>query len=580
MGHLLSKIGIKNYRSIKSECFELSYYTPLVGYNNAGKTNILNSIQWLLYKKKLESSDFYDSSKEVCVEGVISGLDSSALHSLDISHRDALSPFIINEELKVRRVQSSPNINATQIKLEVYSNSDWVNGSNVEKALQVLFPEPIFIGAMEDAEEDSSNSKSTTTIGKLLKKLSDPIESQHGSNFNQQLTTLRDMVSANGSSRVAELNNYDKEVNDLITDFFPGIEIKFHIPVPDLKNIFEKGTIKVYESGSNERDISSFGHGTQRSIQMSLIRYLSEKFRDSTCNTTTFLLIDEPELYLHPQAIEILRCSLKDLSDCGYQVVFSTHSPMTISHNDIENAILVRKNDSLGTHKRKTIRGAIQQIEHDSTSQIQLLFSLSNSTQILFSEKVILTEGKSELRLLPSIFEHVNGKTLGYHKIALIEQGGVASTKKCLDILKIMDLPAKAIVDFDFIKLVIKNNILPENDVDIQQIRSHLANIAPSKNILLDNEGWPTKNGNVSASDAFSMLASEVSIQSNIDNLHSKLKGQNIWIWKHGSIEHYLMISKSESGWAQFKSNLNSQPIQDITHDYSEIEDCIRWLIS
>lgn len=42
MAHLLSQIKIENYKSVISENFELSSYTPLVGYNNAGKSNLLS----------------------------------------------------------------------------------------------------------------------------------------------------------------------------------------------------------------------------------------------------------------------------------------------------------------------------------------------------------------------------------------------------------------------------------------------------------------------------------------------------------------------------------------------------------
>ena len=63
------------------------------------------------------------------------------------------------------------------------------------------------------------------------------------------------------------------------------------------------------------RDVSALGHGAQRSIQMALVRHLADIKRDSGEQASnTILLIDEPELYLHPQAIEVLRDALKTLS--------------------------------------------------------------------------------------------------------------------------------------------------------------------------------------------------------------------------------------------------------------------------
>ena len=50
MSHIISYLKVKNFKSIKEESFELANYTALVGYNNAGKSNIIESLQWLLKK--------------------------------------------------------------------------------------------------------------------------------------------------------------------------------------------------------------------------------------------------------------------------------------------------------------------------------------------------------------------------------------------------------------------------------------------------------------------------------------------------------------------------------------------------
>jgi|GEM_PF-4055624 AAA15 family ATPase/GTPase len=42
--HRLSQVRIQNYKSIKDLDLKLTDYTPLVGYNNAGKSNILEAM--------------------------------------------------------------------------------------------------------------------------------------------------------------------------------------------------------------------------------------------------------------------------------------------------------------------------------------------------------------------------------------------------------------------------------------------------------------------------------------------------------------------------------------------------------
>lgn len=379
---------------------------------------------------------------------------------------------------------------------------------------------------------------------------------------------------------------FDQEINDKLDAFFPDIKVKVHIPTPELKEVFKKGTIKVYENLlPNPKDVSSLGHGAQRSIQMTLIRHLADlKLIAQQNRTTTLLLIDEPELYLHPQAIEILRKSLTILSCQGYQVIFSTHSPFMITQKDVGNTVLVRKNDTLGTFKRTTLKSAIPLVEQQAPHQLTLMYSLSNSSNILFSEKALLAEGKTENKLLPLIIEKITGKTILHHKTALVKLDGSGNTKKSIQVLATMDLPTKAIVDLDFgLKNGISEGYLQPGDTDIEACLTEVANITVANNIAIGNDGWPTKNGtSISAAEGFSILAQSQNIQQNIVNICTKMQAHNIWVWKKGTIENHLNLTgKSEAIWATFTSTLETTDLQTmLPHDCQEIENCINWVLN
>ncbi|MDP1814019.1 MAG: AAA family ATPase [Leadbetterella sp.] len=589
MNHKLSQITIQNYKSIISHEFDLTDYTPLIGYNNAGKSNLLSGIKWLLRKSSLSVESFNSPNDPVTIEGKIEGIDDALLGSLTAPHKASIKPYIDNGELRIKRVQNQPGDTVTNIKLFVYDSREdaeenpWVaNPNGIDGAISALFPESIHIGAMENSEEDVSKPKTTSTIGKLLSEIIGPIETQYGAQVTAALNSLKDILDAEGLNRAPELTQFDTEVNQKIDNFFPDVNIRLHVPTPELKEVFNKGTIKVYESHSpNGRDVSALGHGAQRSIQMALIRHLAELKRASqTHNTTTLLLIDEPELYLHPHAIEIVRDALKMLSTQGYQVIFSTHSAMMVTQADMANAILIRKDNAQGTHKKLTLKHAVSQIAQDAPSQIQLIYSLSNSSKILFSERVILTEGKTEQRILPKIIEKITGKTLGLHKYALIRQDGVTNTKKSLAVLDVMGLPSKAIVDLDYaFKNATTDGFLAANDPDVTACHQFLAQIAVSNGIDLGNDGWPKTNTRYTAAEAVAFLASHAQIYLNIESLHVKLLAHNIWVWKKGAIEKHIGITgKSEQVWSNFVTQMQTQSLQDIVPDYPGVEECIVWL--
>lgn len=72
--HHLSRTKIKNYRSCANVELSLGNCTPIVGYNNAGKSNIMSAIEWLISPKALTTGDFYDATLAVSMEGAIEGL--------------------------------------------------------------------------------------------------------------------------------------------------------------------------------------------------------------------------------------------------------------------------------------------------------------------------------------------------------------------------------------------------------------------------------------------------------------------------------------------------------------------------
>jgi putative ATP-dependent endonuclease of the OLD family len=72
--HTLAHISISNFRSCKNVSLPLGDFTPVVGYNNAGKSNILAAIEWLIEPSALAAGDFLDPSSALVVEGAVTGI--------------------------------------------------------------------------------------------------------------------------------------------------------------------------------------------------------------------------------------------------------------------------------------------------------------------------------------------------------------------------------------------------------------------------------------------------------------------------------------------------------------------------
>lgn len=561
----------------------MSGFTALIGYNNAGKTNILMGIRWLLSRFSLDISYFDDPNRPVEVEGVFDGITETVLNRLGEEKAAEVKPFLAGDMLKIKKVQRVPGEVPENVELWAFvppnrrkdKRQEWVRmGDAFRHAFSRMFPQSIAIWDFEGNE----------AFTKLLHEIFKPLERRFGGEFNDIINKFSDMLSPGGENQAAEIQSFDRDVNEKLHPLFPSVRVELDIPIPTLETFLKKATLKVIDEDDGfERDINRMGAGSQRAIQMALIRYLSEikKHHNNHYLSRTLLLIDSPELYLHPQAVELVRVALKNLSNEGYQVVFATHSAQMVTSEDVSTSLLIRKNKERGTFMRKRMEDAVHQVVQDAPSQLQMLFSLSNSNELLFADYVLLTEGKTEWRVLPALFERITGQSFALIKCALVRQGGVSNTRKSMQVLDAMDMPVRAIVDLDYaFTTATRDGFLEANDPDIKFCRNLFRELAFHQHLRLVNGLPVNKHSNISASRAYAMMAEMPEAEKAIRSIHAKLRSQGIWVWTRGAIEEHLGLeAKNEAAWSNFIERSKSRNFIQNLPDYDGIVELCNWII-
>ena len=579
----LSRITISNLRSIQRETFPLSDFTALIGYNNAGKTNILMGIRWLLANFSLDISYFDDPNHPVEAEGLFEGITEQVLNRLGEEKAAEVEPFLSGTTLRVKKVQRIPGELPGNIEFWAFcppngkrKGKDWVRvNDKFTAAFNRMFPESI---AIWDFEGNQAYTK-------LMHEIFKPLERRFGGELSQVIEQFTELLSPGSDCQAEEIKAFDKEVNSALRPLFPSVRVELDIPVPTLETFLKSATIKVVDEDDGfERDISRMGAGSQRAIQMALIRYLAEikKHHNNHYLSRKLLLIDSPELFLHPQAVELVRVALKNLSNEGYQVIFATHSAQMVTSEDVSTSLLIRKNRERGTFMRKRMEDAVRQVVKDAPSQLQMLFSLSNSNELLFADYVLLTEGKTEWRVLPALFERITGQSFALIKCALVRQGGVSNTRKSMQVLSAMDIPVRAIVDLDYaFTTATRDGFLSANDPDITECRNLFRELACHNHLRLVNGLPVNKHSNISASTAYAMMASMPEAERPIRNIHNKLCEQGIWVWTRGAIEEHLGLNgKNEMVWRNFIERSKSKNFIQTLPDYDGIEALCQWIIN
>lgn len=589
--HRISKVRVENYKSIIDGEFPLASYTPLVGYNNAGKTNVLKALSWVVKKNGLPTADFFDPEKPIVITAEISGITAEVLDAIEEKHRKKIEPVVVDGLLQIRRTQQAPDAKVSDIRLEVWKLNNegvgsWeVNPTGIDAAISHLFPEPLFIGAMENATEDVGKFGASTTIGKLIKEIIEPITAAHAGPINEALSDISAKLSAESPTKDQNLIDLDFKIQRELGTIFPGVSAKTHIPTPEFADFLKGATIKIFEESYHNpegRDASSFGHGAQRSVQIALIKCLAEikKENAGTAARTTLLLIDEPELYLHPQAIELIRASLRRLSGEGYQVVFSTHSANMIAREDAQNALLIRRNVAAGTRAYPRIQDAVRDSIADAEHQSETLFTLTNATKILFSERVVLAEGKTEQAILPDIYSHECGKTFDEDKTGLVALGSSGNIPGAIGVLRAMGIVVKAVVDLDFaFKVACQIGMIAPDHPAILACKGVFVRLAGENKCVVDQSDLPTKGNGVSAAKAFELMAAEADAQPHVQTLHDLLLQQGIWLWKNGAIEAHLgLASKKPAAHMAFLRDLPSDQFRNGLPDYPGAQAMLTWL--
>ncbi len=578
----LISISIRNLRSIREETFPLSDFTALIGYNNAGKTNILMGIRWLLFRSTLDNSYFDDPNQPVEVEGLFGGISDSVLEKLAPEDAAQLKPFLRNGKIRVQRFQKLPGESVSGVEFWALDwNGDGGKGEWVkvpigfETVFSRIFPPPIQIW---DFEGDKA-------FAKLLDEIFSPLERRLGKEFNDLIQKFTSLLDSGSDSRAEELELFERGLNQKLRPLFPSVNVHLDIPSPTLRTFLSTAKLNVFDEDDGfERNIHSMGAGSKRAIQMALVRYLDEvkKHHHNHYLSRTLLLIDSPELFLHPQAVELVRVALKNLSREGYQVVFATHSAQMVTSEDVSTSLLIRKNKTRGTFMRRRMEDAVHSVIADAQSQLQTLFSLSNSNELLFADYVLLTEGKTEWRVLPTLFEKMTGYSFALLRCALVHQGGVSNTRKSMQVLSAMDLPVRAIVDLDYaFNNAHQDGFLAKDDPDVEFCKSLFRELALQEHVRLVHSIPVSKKSRIPASEAYVLMAKMPEAREPLHRIHQKLADEGIWVWERGAIEQHLGLSgKNERAWHQFVERVHHEDPHHFLPDYEDIKNLCDWIVA
>lgn len=641
----ISKLIIKNYKSIKDETFIFNKgINILVGKNNAGKSNIVSALNEILADKynttSYEDKIFYTDStnnikrefKIIAEIEDIKTLEFSLLDNIKKSTAliDITQYFNENDEefnndwlikdddelkeiypdkfdyksinlLKWFKKEELENIlsNTEKIWIYKYYNKDNdVNLYNIilkvdensknpfDSTKNIKFYRMLYINQNIKATlitsllipafrtpETTLRITKWTWYGKLLqKKWNESCNMQHKLDIDKASSDLKKTIG----KVYADLKN---DLNVQLGKTLSLMNIKIDINMLENKSEDYYKNIRLYVDDGIETPLESKGSGLQSLIMIELFKFYCKVF-----NQSSLLILEEPELFLHPHAKRMLSDILNDFIKNGgrnneNQIIITTHSEEFIHNVDIENINVIRKT------KEGTKKSRINKENYGDGKELQKLkIELQHkNTEMFFAEKVILVEGEEQI-LIPNIVQKIYGKNiLNNNDISIIKVGGKSYFYIYRKVLNELNIKNYIIADYDILNRGLEtllegcdknklNTIKSQIDEEIKNNKStnketnsrdwkYLASILDEmteKNFYDNriNEIWANFRTRIFKKNKLEDLNQDLKVE--ILNFITDMYNKDIFIMKKGELEDYY---KEENFGSEF-SNINAKGIK------------------
>jgi hypothetical protein len=237
---------------------------------------------------------------------------------------------------------------------------------------------------------------------------------------------------------------------------FRDVSIELEIPPPEIKTVLSNATI-VADDGVRG-PVENKGDGFKRAITFSILRSYVQLSQDKSWRKDDekakpgrdrfLFLFEEPELYLHPRAQNILFDALALISH-RHQVVVTTHSPFFFSADETTTFVKVRKEEHDDLPNPIGVCSEVDLTDMTEKDKFQII-SFESSNLAFFSSRIVLVEGDSELIVLPHIAQLLNPHwDFKSTSINLIKISGKGSFRRYKDFFARFGVDVAMVADLD-----------------------------------------------------------------------------------------------------------------------------------
>ena len=426
----LHKLRVSNFRCIGAEPveIELDDIVVLVGPNNAGKSSILRAYEIVMKHGSTEgqlSRDDFPHGKIDPAHPPTIELETVVFEKTAPGERwvrtDAETGDMYVREKWTWADAGDPKKVGWEVATNNWHASEGPWGA--PGVAQPNRPQPHRVGAFQKPEDQASELVKllSKAITDRVKDLSGQKAKDSGTGIRSEYDVLLDSIKrlrqAIADDSQAAVADVQSRLTAMISEVFPGHSVTFDArPEDDLER-----TLNLYKPDPRLRlgladgfhsTLDAQGSGICRTLIWAALRILAERPDGKTASAGDrphLLLLDEPEICLHPDAIREARRVLYDLPNTkNWQVMITTHSPVFIDLSRDNTSIVRVERNATGAIQGTTVfRPKRARLDDDDRVELKLL-NLCDPyvAEFFFGGRTILVEGDTEY----TAFRHVIGR--------------------------------------------------------------------------------------------------------------------------------------------------------------------------
>jgi putative ATP-dependent endonuclease of OLD family len=463
----IKTVNIQGFRSIKEPLqLQLEQVNALIGANNCGKSNILSAIYRVLgrdwvTKNSFDETDVHNEDYETDIIIDFEFEEPFQYEQFKGIHVEIPKVRFLYTRYKVGESAGQRRLEKQCLKLDgkpvmIYKSRpqkgvqlQFLPLTTIPQELQESFP-VIFIGTdrnlrnqlpgsrnsilgtlMKDINTDFENPANLIEVGKpgsskmipRIERFKQAIEEAIRTLKTDEFVALEKAIKENALKQLGF--NPETEADKLDLYFNPLSSLEFYKSL----EIF----VKEHDYNINATEL---GAGFQNAIVLAILKAFEDRKKQGA-----LFLIEEPEMYLHPQMQRSLYKTIRQIGESN-QVIYITHSPHFVTIPEFNEIVLVSKNGD-GTHIRKSTLKADDGLKNKFRKELD-----PERNEMFFAKKLLIVEGDTEKMAFPEFAKRME---LDFDSVGstIIEVGGKRNLIDFVELALSFGIPVGLVYDTD-----------------------------------------------------------------------------------------------------------------------------------